>query len=73
MMPKVYAMVGQNSGTLLSFGGKVIVHTDPNEIHYLVPSVRIVEINPNAQLTMRLKDHPDLCSVRWPLNRRDFR
>jgi hypothetical protein len=73
MSNKVYAMAGHLSGSLLSFGGKVIVHDNPNEMHYLVPNVRIVEINPDAQPTMRLKDHPDLCSVRWPLNRRDFR
>lgn len=71
-----YAMLGEVSKELLTYNGKVIVHDNREEFEFLVPTggkvIRITGGN-LGQPTIRLRDHPDMASVRWPLDRRDFR
>ncbi len=71
---RTYAMVGQRSGDLLSYGGRVLTHPVREEIEFLVRNVRVVELtrDPGAPL-MRLRDHPGLAHIRWPLQRGDFK
>ncbi|HET9234929.1 MAG TPA: hypothetical protein VFP10_12380 [Candidatus Eisenbacteria bacterium] len=75
-------LVTARSGEPFSFRGKVILHDGPAaEVEYILPTVRTVEVRGPAERVsarlgrpvMRLRDHPDLASVRWPLDRRDFR
>ncbi|WP_328339543.1 hypothetical protein [Micromonospora sp. NBC_00421] len=70
-----YAYVGPVSGELLSLGGAVLVHDDPAEMAWLMPTMRVIRL-PKADMgrpLMRLRDHPDLAAVSWPLNREEFR
>lgn len=69
-----YAMVGRSSGELLSYGGRVIVHGDRDELQFLFPRARVVRITDGdlGQPTMLLAEHPSMVSVRWPLRREDF-
>jgi hypothetical protein len=67
---KYYALVGEVSGELLTYGGLVMVHPDKRELEYLFPALRVVEIPRfylNDGLTMPLKDHPDMDAVVFPL------
>lgn len=73
-MTRLWALVGQVSGELLSHQGRVLVHEDRAEMEWLVPDHRTVEVRPEiGRPTMRLRDHPDMNAVVWPLDRRDFR
>jgi len=69
-----YVLLGGRTGEPLSFGGKVLVHTDRNEMEWLFPKTRVIRITDGdfGQPTMRLQDHPDLRHVRFPLRREDF-
>ena len=75
-------LVGRRTGEPLSFRGRVLLHDGPPaEVEYLLPSVRVVAVAGPAERVaarlgrpvMMLKNHPDLASVRWPIDRRDFR
>ena len=71
-----YALAGERSGELLSFGGQVLVHGDRAELDFLVPiGARVVTLPagiPEEQ-TMPLSAHPELAGLRWPLRKDDFR
>ena len=69
-----YAMVGRRSGELLSYGGKVLVHDNRDELQFLFPRARIVRVTDGelGQPTMSIKQHPSMVSVSWPLRREDF-
>lgn len=71
----MFALQGANSGELLSYGGKVLVHDNARELEYLVPRgakvVRCPRMEEDQVLSIRL--HPDLATVRWPLRKEDFR
>lgn len=68
-------MKGPVSGELLSSGGKVLVHDNPAELEFLFANMKVVELGSMIppEDTMSIKDHPDMASVRWPLNPEDFR
>jgi hypothetical protein len=75
-------LMGARSGEPLSYRGRVLLHDGPAaEVEFILPSVRVVEVRGPAERVaarlgrpvMRLRDHPDLASVRWPLDRRAFR
>jgi len=69
-----YAMVGRRSGELLSYGGRVLVHDNRDELQFLFPRARIVRVTDGelGQPTMSIKQHPSMVSVSWPLRREDF-
>jgi hypothetical protein len=67
-----YGMVGPNSGDLLTYGGKVIVHNNRSEMEFLFKNVRIARVN-NVDCAMKLEEHPGMANVSFPLNRKDFR
>lgn len=64
-----YAIVGRNSGELLSWRGRVLVHDDKSEVEFLLPNERVVPLPSwiDESLTMALKDHPDMEAVQFPL------
>lgn len=76
-----YAIKGKVSGELLSYRGAVLWHDNEREIRWLfmksfeLQLLEIVELPARlpGRPVMRLKDHPDLASVTWPLNPADFR
>lgn len=76
-MAKLFALQGNISGELISFGGKILVHPNRHELEFLFPKrdhLKIVEIEVvdgemGGRKTMPLKDHPDMGFVKWPLER----
>lgn len=70
---KRYALCSE-TGDLLSWNGKVIVHDSKPELEFLMRGVRIVECPndiPDDQ-TFPIRFHPDMATVTWPLDRRNF-
>jgi hypothetical protein len=68
-------MQGDVSKELISYQGRILVHTDPAEMEFIFSTgVKVVkcpdEITPDMR--MDIKTHPDLSSYRWPLRRGDF-
>ena len=66
-------MVGPTSGELLTHQGRVITHTNPRELIFLVPGVRVTRLGQSypAQ-TLPVTQHPDFAAVTWPLDPRQF-
>lgn len=71
----MYALKGEISGELISYGGRVLVHDNRAEMEFLFPRAQIVQITVDSagetggRPTMPLKDHPDMGNVLWPLER----
>jgi hypothetical protein len=76
-------LVSPRTGEPLSFRGRVLLHDGPPaEVGFLLPTVRTVAVPGTSAAriaahygfpVMLLRRHPDMASVRWPLDRRDFR
>lgn len=66
-----YAIVGRVSKELLTYRGFVLVHEDRRELEYLFPNERIVPLPGYFEdsLTMQIKDHPDMDTVKFPLEK----
>jgi len=73
-MTRRYAMVGDVSHEPLSYCGLILYHTDRAEMEYLFAGAKVVELGDQIpeQDCMSITQHPDLVSVRWPLQREDF-
>jgi hypothetical protein len=71
----LYALVGSISGELLTHGGKVLVHEDKAEAEALLAGARVIPFPPSIPVedTKRLRDHPGLAHLRWPLRKEDLR
>lgn len=71
-----YGLYGPNSRDFLTLGGRILVHDNAAELEFLVPSgARVITVPsdiPEDQ-TLLIALHPELASVKWPLDRRDFR
>lgn len=69
-----YALVGAVSGELLSLSGLVLTHGDAAELEFLFPGARVVALPPHIppERTVSISAHPEMSSVRFPLDRRDF-
>lgn len=74
-MSRRFAMAGPVSGETLSYGGLILVHDDPDELGFLFPGVRQVELGPQTPDydTMSIRQHPGMSKIEWPLQREDFR
>lgn len=70
-----YAMVGDRSRELLSWGGLVLVHHDPAELEFLFAGARVIRCPPSIPdaHTMPVAAHPALAAVKWPLSKEQFR
>lgn len=71
-----YALQGTTSRDLLTWNGRVLVHGNKGELEFLFTGdVRVIpcprDIPPEQTLDIRY--HPQLASVTWPLDRKDFR
>lgn len=73
--PSFYAFVGNKTSELLSYRGRILLHTDPHEMEFLIPGYRVVKVGAEdlAERCMLLRDHPDLATVSWPLRKEAFR
>jgi hypothetical protein len=69
-----YGLKGNHSGDLLTYGGRVLVHGDKNELQFLFPGTQVVRVSDGLpeELILPIAAHPELAAVRFPLNRRDF-
>lgn len=73
-------LVGVRSGEPMSHDGRVIYHDNPRELHFLYEKSialgsHVIKELPSKGLgrpLLRLKDHPDMQAVTWPLNPADF-
>lgn len=71
-----YALQGALSRDLLTWNGKVLVHSDKAEMEFLFTGdVRVIpcprDIPPEQ--TIEIRHHPQLASVTWPLTKEQFR
>jgi hypothetical protein len=69
MSNKLFCYVGQASGEILTYQGRAIVHKDKAEMEFLIPGIRVVPLPSywGEELTLPLKDHPDMGAVQFPL------
>lgn len=68
-MTTKFCLVGATSGELLTYKGWLLVHENKRELEYLFPGLKIVP-KPKYygdDMTMELKDHPDMDTVQFPL------
>lgn len=73
-MTRRFALQGETSKTTLTYQGRVIVHTDRDEMEYLFPGTKVIEIGsatPETD-TISLRQHPGTCHLKFPLERSDF-
>ncbi len=64
-----YCLIGRTTKDPLSYKGKVLVHDDKSELEFLFPNERVAPLPKifSEDLTMALKDHPDMGAVQFPL------
>lgn len=74
MSKRRFALYGEASRSALTFEGKVLVHDSREDLEFLFPGVRVVELGSMIppEDTMWVGHHPSLEQVRWPLERGDF-
>lgn len=66
---ELWCLVGDKSNELFTYKGWLLVHEDKRELEYLFPGNKVVQ-KPSwygDDLTMPLKDHPDMSAVQFPL------
>ena len=65
-----YVLVGRTTKDALSYKGKILVHDNAEELQFLFPNERVAPLPSyyDDSLTMALKDHPDMQTVKFPLN-----
>lgn len=77
----MFAIEGAVTKEILSFRGKMVVHHDRREMEYLFPGQRVVMLSgytiqecahKYGRPAMWLKDHPDMASVKFPINPKEF-
>jgi hypothetical protein len=66
---KHYCLVGAVSGEVITYQGKALVHSNLQEMEFLFPANRVVPLPSywGEELTLPLKDHPDMDTVQFPL------
>lgn len=74
----IYALRGPTTRDLLTYQGRPIVHDSREEIEWLLPDAHAVAVTEqdlrrrSPLPPLRLRDHPSLSHVRWPLDRSQF-
>lgn len=69
MAQRHWCLVGQVSGEVLTYKGRVLVHQNKEELEYLFPNNRVVPLPGyyGEDLTMQIKNHPDMDTIVFPL------
>lgn len=68
-MSKMWCLVGAVSGDVLTYRGFLLVHDNKRELEHLFPGNKVVA-KPEwfgDDLTMSIKNHPDMDAVVFPL------
>jgi hypothetical protein len=70
-----YGLFGAHSRDFLTYGGRVLVHDNADELEFLVAGAAVRPVPPSIpdDQTLPITAHPELAGVRFPLSRRDFR
>ena len=71
-----YALQGTISRDLFTWNGRVLVHDNADEMAFLFTGDVKVIVCPRdipPEQTLSIRHHPQLASVTWPLDRRNFR
>lgn len=71
----MYVLVGPISNEVLTYYGNVLVHDNKGELEWLFPGIKVIPLPASyvGSPIMNWKDHPEMASIRWPLDKRDFR
>lgn len=68
-----FALIGEVSGKHLTWGGRVITHTNRAELEFLIPKgAKIVPINIRPEEEIAIQFVPGFEAVSFPLRREDF-
>lgn len=69
-----FMLIAPRSKEPYSYEGAVLIHDNPKELEWLFPGVRNEELSTFevGRPLMRLKLHPDMQAVTWPLDPADF-
>lgn len=70
-----YMLIAPASREPYSYQGAVLIHDNPRELEWLFPGVRVAKL-PGRGLgrpLLRLRHHPDMHAVEFPLSEGDFR
>lgn len=69
-MTKLWSLRCDANSAVFTYRGRAIVHTDKRELEYLFPGNEVVELPSYWEdtMTISLKDHPDMDTVRFPLD-----
>jgi hypothetical protein len=70
----LFALRGDSSKELISYGGRVLTHDNKDELEFLFPRMEVIKIPalPDGRPTMSVKNHPELAGLTWPLDRGEF-
>ena len=75
----MYALWGEQTRDILTLDGRPIVHDNRDEMQFLMPKAKVIPVT-EADLKarsplppMRLRNHPALVHLTWPLDPKDFR
>lgn len=69
-----FALVGEVSGKHITWGGRVVTHTNRAELEFLIPKgAKVVPIDVPPEEEIPIQFVPGFETVRFPLRREDFR
>lgn len=74
-MIRRFGLYGPLSRDFLTWGGRILWHTDAAELAFLVPLGAVVRELPAdipADQTLHIGSHPAMAAVQWPLTREQF-
>lgn len=71
-MRNIYALKGDRSGQVLTWNGKVITHTNREELGFLVRGAQPVPLSVKFEDSIPIQFVPGFEDVQFPLNREDF-
>lgn len=72
---KRYGLYGTRSRDFLTYGGRVLVHSNQAEMEWLFPGMPVREVPPSmpADQCLPIEHHPDMSAVQFPLTKEQFR
>lgn len=73
---KRYGLIGDNSRDFLTYGGRILTHSQSAELAFLIPvGARVCELPRDIppDQCLPIAEHPAMASVRFPLDRKAFR
>lgn len=70
----LFAVQTHDGRECFTLNGLLLVHNNREELEFLIPGHRVVDVTGTTLPTMRWADHPDIRGpVKFPLSRNDFR